>query len=89
MPPPRGISLRGFARARAAVAGVGAMSEEAIGRAMAYGMRELGMVLEGSAACALAAVLVALPRPLQGGDVVVVLTGRNVDQRAIDRVLAM
>jgi threonine dehydratase len=55
---------------------------------MAYGVRELGVVLEGSAACALAAVLVALPRPLQGGDVVVVLTGRNVDQKVIDRVLS-
>ena len=56
---------------------------------MAYGVRELGMVLEGSAACALASVLVALPGPLRGGDVVVVLTGRNVDQTQIDRVLAM
>jgi threonine dehydratase len=84
-----GISVRGFARARMAVAGVGVVGEEAIARAMGYAVRELGLILEGSAACALAPVLAALPEPLRGGDVVVVLTGRNVDRATLDRALAI
>jgi threonine dehydratase len=86
-----GISVTGFARARRSVAGVAVVSEEAIGKAMAYGVRELGLVLEGSAACALAPVLEGLPEPLRAraaGDLVVVLTGRNVDYRTLDRVLS-
>jgi threonine dehydratase len=49
----------------------------------------MGLVIEGSAACSLAAVLAgALPEPLRGGDLVVVLTGRNVDPATIQRVLS-
>jgi threonine dehydratase len=89
-----GISRNGFARARRAVAGVAVLSESAIAKAMAYGVRELGLVLEGSAACALAPLLEGLPPPLlppaggEGADLVVVLSGRNVDRGVIDRVLA-
>jgi threonine dehydratase len=90
-----GISVRGFARASATAAGVCVVSEEAIARGMAYAIRELGVVIEGSAACALAPVLEGLPEPLRaggdraGGDVVVVLTGRNVDKDEIDRALGL
>jgi threonine dehydratase len=83
-----GISVEGYARAAATVAGVCVVTEEAIGAAMAYGVRELGLVLEGSAACALVPVLEGLPAPLRGGDVVVVLTGRNVDRETLDIALS-
>jgi threonine dehydratase len=83
-----GISARGFARVAATCAGVGVVSEADVAAAMAFGVRDLGLVLEGSAACALAPVLARLPEALRGGDLVVVLTGRNVDRETIDRVLS-
>jgi threonine dehydratase len=83
-----GISARGFARVRAVAAGVGVVTEESVAAAMAYGVRDLGLVLEGSAACALAPVLEGLPEALRGGDLAVVLTGRNVDGETLARILA-
>ena len=82
-----GISAEAFARARAAVAGVVVVTEEQIARAMEYAYRDLGIVIEGSSAAALAPVLAGLPEPVRGGDLVVVLTGRNVDPERVDGVL--
>ena len=82
-----GISEAAFARARFAVAGVAVVDEPSIARAMAYAYRELGLVIEGSAATALCPVLAGLPEQMRGGDVVVVLTGRNVDTERLERVL--
>jgi threonine dehydratase len=82
-----GISRTAFARARAAIAGVVVVSEGAIARALAYAYRDLGLVLEGSAATALVPVLEGLPEPIRGGDVVCVLTGRNIDVARLQRVL--
>jgi threonine dehydratase len=79
-----GISVDGFARARAAVAGVVVVTEAQIARAMVHAHRDMGLVLEGSAATALAPVLFGLPESLRGGDVLVVLTGRNVDLDRLD-----
>jgi threonine dehydratase len=79
-----GISAGAFARARAAVAGVVVVTEGQIAQAMEYGYKDLGLVLEGSAAAALAPVLSGLPEPVRGGDLVVVLTGRNVDAERLD-----
>jgi threonine dehydratase len=84
-----GIAPEAFERARAAVAGVLVASEVEIAFAMAHGYREMGLVLEGSAAVALAPVLFGLPEALRGGDLVVVLTGRNVDRDRLESVLAM
>ena len=83
-----GISFDGFARASASVAGVLVVDEADIAHAMAYGFKDLGLVLEGSAAVALVPVLRGLPERMRSGDVVIVLTGRNVDQERLDRVLA-
>jgi len=80
-----GISAEAFARARAAVAGVVVVTEAQIGAAMQYGYKDLGLVLEGSAAAALAPVLAGLPGPVCGGDLVVVLTGRNVDAERLEQ----
>jgi threonine dehydratase len=79
-----GISADGFARASAAVAGVLVATETQIGQAMAHAHRGMGLVLEGSAATALVPVLFGLPEALRGGDVLVVLTGRNVDPERLD-----
>ena len=83
-----GIAESAFERARAAIAGVVVVTEPDIAAAMAYAHRDLGLVLEGSAAVALVPILRGLPDPLRGGDVVVVLTGRNVDPERMARVLA-
>ena len=82
-----GIAADAFARARAAVAGVVVVPEERIAKAMAFAFRDLGLVLEGSAAVALVPLLAGLPAPLRGGDLVAVLTGRNVDPARLERAL--
>jgi len=83
-----GVSVGAFARARAAVAGVVVTSETQIASAMTHAYREMGLVLEGSAAVALAPVLAGLPEVVRGGDLVVVLTGRNVDSDRLGAVLS-
>lgn len=75
-----GISSSAFARARAAVAGVVVVTEDQIAQAMGHIYRDMGIVVEGSAATALVPVLEGLPEALCGGDLVVVLSGRNVDR---------
>jgi threonine dehydratase len=74
-----GISPSGYARARSAIAGVIVAPEMAISEAMSFAYSSLGLVLEGSAAVALTPVLGGLPEQVRGGDVLVVLTGRNLD----------
>ena len=73
-------------RARASVAGVLVVSEEHIGAAMAHAYQDMGLILEGTAAIALAPVLFGLPEAVRGGDLVVVLTGRNVDPERLETV---
>jgi threonine dehydratase len=87
-----GISRRAFDRASAVVAGVAVVDELAIGAAMAAAYRSLGVTIEGSAAAAIAPLLEpqlpAAMRPSSSdADVVVVLTGRNVDRAKLDAVL--
>jgi threonine dehydratase len=84
-----GISARAFARASASAAGVGVVSERAIGEAVAFAVRELGVVIEGGSGCALAVALGGLPEAMRGGDFVVLLTGRNIDRETIDHALAL
>ncbi|HSY25397.1 MAG TPA: pyridoxal-phosphate dependent enzyme [Polyangiaceae bacterium] len=83
-----GVSTAAFERAREAIAGVCIVSEAQIAAAMGYAYGDMGLVLEGSAALALAPVLFGLPEGLRGGDMVVVLTGRNIDPDRLDGVLA-
>ncbi len=78
----------GFEHARAAIAGIGVVSESQIAAAIAHAYQDMGLVLEGTAAVALAPVLFGLPEQLRGGDIVVVLTGRNIDPDRLDAVLA-
>ncbi|HLK40988.1 MAG TPA: pyridoxal-phosphate dependent enzyme [Polyangiaceae bacterium] len=79
----RGLSPEAFARARAALAGAVVVDEGQVDAAGSHARCEMGLVLERSAAVALAPVLFGLPEPLRGGDLVAVLTGRNV--RTLER----
>lgn len=89
-----GISERGFARARAVCAGALVVSEAAIEASMHALYTQFGLVVEGSAAVGVAALATragraALASAIGGreGDVVVLVTGRNVDAaRAADVV---
>jgi threonine dehydratase len=93
-----GISPSAFARARDAIEGVLVVGEQDILTAMVYAYRQMGLVLEGSAAAALAPLLCddvhaplfeGSPRNGSGQvDLVVVLTGRNVDRERLEGVLA-
>jgi threonine dehydratase len=77
-----GISQAAFERARGAIAGVLVVAEEEIASAMRAARSELRQTIEGSAATALVPILRGLPAGLRGGDVLCVLTGRNVDGEA-------
>ncbi len=66
------------------------VDEDAIARAMAYGFRTLGLVLEGGGATALAAVLEGLVDargPAGDAPLVVVLSGGNVDPAVLAAVV--
>jgi threonine dehydratase len=82
-----GISEAAFDRARAVVSGVMVVSEATIARAM-MALSKSGLVVEGGGACALAPVLEGLPSNVEG-DIVVLLTGRNVDCANIERAARM
>jgi threonine dehydratase len=82
-----GTSASAFDRALAAIAGIVVATEGQIANAMAHAYRDMGLVVEGRAAAALAPVLFGLPEQVRGGDLVVVLTGRNVDPEQLDAVL--
>jgi threonine dehydratase len=71
-----GISAAGFERARRALSGVAIVTEESIAYAMQWARRELGLLIEGSAAVALVPLLAG--HELADG-AAIVLTGRNVD----------
>jgi threonine dehydratase len=70
-----------------AVAGVVVPSEAHIRAAASHAQRDMGLIIERRAAAALAPVLFGLPDPLCGGDLVVVLTGRNVQPPQAESVL--
>ena len=78
-----GISRAAFERASSVVAGVVVVSEQAIADAMLAAHKWLGLTIEGSAAAALAPFVGSPPEHLRpadpNADIVVVLTGRNVD----------
>lgn len=83
-----GISERAYLRARAFIDQAAVCTEAEIGEAMRFAARELGLIVEGSAAVALVPALQGLHvGPGETRDVVVVLTGRNVDQDRVARVL--
>ncbi|WP_394826194.1 threonine/serine dehydratase [Pendulispora albinea] len=88
-----GIAADAFARARSSIGGVIVVSEAAIGRAMHYVYCDLGLLVEGSSATALVPLMRSSERfPLalgvRGGDLVVLITGRNVDRATWERAVA-
>lgn len=76
-----GISKEAFARATRLVDGVIVVSERLIAIAMDQSKRELGLTIEGGAAAAYAPLVGGLPDEVKGEDIVILLTGRNVDAR--------
>jgi threonine dehydratase len=82
-----GIAAATFGRALQEIGGIVVATEAQIAAAMAHVYREMGLVVEGSAAIALAPVLFGLPEQACGGDLVVVLTGRNVDPARLEAVV--
>jgi threonine dehydratase len=64
------------------------VSEEAILRAMGFAYHSCGVVIEPSAAVALAGVLEEIVRPATRGVTVVVLTGQNVEPELLGEVAA-
>lgn len=63
------------------------VSEEAIARAMVYAYRVLGLVVEASAAVAIAAVLEGRLRLAARAPTVIVVSGSNVEPELLDRLL--
>jgi threonine dehydratase len=89
-----GISERGFARAKATLAGAIVVTEDEIAHAMKLAYRELGLALEGSAAAALATILADDAGTASdardagdASDTVIVLTGRNVDPERLAQIV--
>ncbi len=82
-----GISRRAAARVAARVAGVSVVSEASIARAMAGLWGSFGLRVEGSAAAAAVPAFEGLPAGCCGGDVVVLLTGGNVDEQVMRAVV--
>lgn len=76
----------------AVVAGAGvpllAVSEAQIQHAVAWAARNLGLICEGSAVTPLAAYLAGMLPGDMSGDVVLVLTGRNIDEEVFTSILA-
>ena len=82
-----GISARSFGRTARVVGGVSVVTEGDIAEAMRKLWQLLGLRVEGSGAAALVPVLQGAGLPCDG-DLVVVLTGRNVDDEVFRRVVA-
>jgi threonine dehydratase len=82
-----GISQTSFDRARRLVLGVTVATEKEIAKAMGQASEKLRIRLEGSAAVALVPLLAELPNSLKGGNLVIVLTGRNVDEATFSRAV--
>ena len=81
------VDERGLALASRVVDGIGLVSEAAVRRAMRLLYDEEGIVAEGSAAVAVAALLEGALRPVEG-PAAVVLSGGNVDGARLASVLA-
>ncbi|MGA7119914.1 MAG: pyridoxal-phosphate dependent enzyme [Polyangiaceae bacterium] len=85
--PASGIGEAGSSRTKPTIAGIVVATDAQIAAAMVHAYRDMGLVVEASAASALAPVLFGLPKGVRGGDLVVVLTGRNVDPERLDSVM--
>jgi threonine dehydratase len=76
-----------LARAESTLAGIVVLPEDEIRRTVRGAYRDMGLVLEASAAVALGPVRTGLPPSLCGGDLLVVLSGRNVDPADFESTL--
>jgi threonine dehydratase len=77
-----------FSIVRQHVERIALVSEAAIRRAVAFGYRKLGQILEPSGAVALAGILEHAVTKAPEGSTVVLLTGANIDPALLDEILA-
>jgi threonine dehydratase len=81
------VSERTFTMAKDYFPEISLVSEVAIRRAIVYAYRTLGLVIEASAAVAIAALLDEVI-DIQGRRVVVIVTGGNIEGSLLDQLLA-
>jgi threonine dehydratase len=81
------VSERTYALAAEHVAEISLVSEEAIRRAVAFCFREIGTIVECSAAVAVAGLLEGVVRPPPRGATVVVVSGGNIEPDLLDEIL--
>jgi threonine dehydratase len=74
-----GIEQAAFTRAAKLVRGVSVVSERAIAQGIEWLDQTQHLRVEGSAAVVIALAIQGLPQQIESGDVVFVLTGRNID----------
>jgi threonine dehydratase len=82
-----GVSANSVAFGERVLHAMHVVSEKSIAQAIAFIAREHGMVIEGSAAVGIAALLEGKELPGQGA-ICVVLTGRNIDQDRLKTILS-
>jgi threonine dehydratase len=82
------VAERTYSIVRQHVERIALVSEAAIRRAVAFGYRRLGQILEPSAAVALAGILEGAVTKAPEGSTAVVLTGANIDPALLDEILA-
>jgi threonine dehydratase len=83
----RATSIEVLPRSEGTIAGVMVATEAQVDAAMVHAYRDMGLVVESSGVAALVPVLAGLPKEVRGGDVVVVLTGRNVDPERLEALV--
>jgi threonine dehydratase len=82
-----GRMANALARTESTLAGIVVLPDDDIRRTVRWAFQYMGLVLEASAAVALAPVRAGLPPSLCGGDLLVVLSGRNVDPSDFESTL--
>jgi threonine dehydratase len=82
------VAERTFALVARHVAAIGLVEEPAIRRAVAFAYRRLGIVVECSAAVALAGLREGAVAAAEDGPTVVVVTGGNIEPELLDQILA-
>ncbi len=82
------VAERTYALAVRYVDSIELVSETAIRRAVAFCYRRLGLVVECSAAVAIAGLIEDVVRPVAAGVTVVVVSGGNIEDDLLDEILA-
>lgn len=82
------VAERTFALVASHVDAIALVSEAAIRRAIGFSYRQLGILVEASAAVAIAGLSEGVVAPGEGGATVVVVSGGNIEPDLVDEILA-